>query len=49
MMLKPEKVAKEIIDAINHHHHIRVIDWKYRILTALWRRIPRWLWRKIRL
>ena len=49
MMLKPEKVAKEIIDAINHHHHIRVIDWKYRLLTALWRRIPRWLWRRIRL
>lgn len=49
MMLKPEKVAKEIIDAINHHRHIRVIDWKYRLLTALWRRIPRWLWRRIRL
>ena len=49
MMLKPEKVAKEIIDAINHHHHIRVIDWKYRLLTAFWRRIPRWLWRRLRL
>lgn len=49
MMLKPEKVAKEIISSINHHRHIRVIDWKYRLLTAFWRRIPRCLWRRIRL
>ena len=49
MMLKPEKVAKEIITAINHRQHIRVIDWKYRLLTAFWRRIPRCLWRRIRL
>ena len=49
MMLKPQKVAKEIIEAINHKQHVRVIDWKYRILTAVWRRIPRWIWRKIKL
>ena len=49
MMLRPERVAKEILDAINHHRHIRVIDWKYRILTAIWRRIPRCLWRQMRL
>ena len=49
MMLKPEKVAKEIIYAIDHHRHIQVIDWKYRLLTSLWRRIPRWVWRRIRL
>ena len=49
MMLKPEKVAKEIITAINHRQHIRVIDWKYRLLTAFWRRIPRCLWRHMRL
>ena len=49
MMLKPEKVAKEIISSINHHRHIRVIDWKYRLLTAFWRRIPRCLWRRIKL
>lgn len=49
MMLKPERVAKEIVWAINHHKHIRVIDWKYRILTAVWRRIPRWIWRRMKL
>ena len=49
MMLRPEKVAKEIVWAVNHHKHIRVIDWKYRILTAVWRRIPRWIWRRMKL
>lgn len=45
MMLRPEKVAREILFAINHRQHIRVIDWRYRILTAVWRRIPRCIWR----
>ncbi len=49
MMLKPEKVAEEIVDAINHRKHVRIIDWKYQILTALWRRIPKVLWRYMRL
>ncbi|MBQ3313002.1 MAG: SDR family NAD(P)-dependent oxidoreductase [Prevotella sp.] len=49
MMLKPQVVAREIVSAIEHHKHIRVIDWKYRILTAVWRRIPRCIWRRIKL
>ena len=49
MMLKPDKVSKEILCAINHKEHIRVIDWRYRILTALWRGIPRFVWRRLKL
>ena len=49
MMLRPENVAKEIVYAINKRKHIRVIDWRYRIFTAVWRRIPRSIWRRIRL
>ena len=49
MLLKPQKVAQEIVYAINHRQHIRVIDWRYRMLTALWRRIPRCVWRIIKL
>jgi NADP-dependent 3-hydroxy acid dehydrogenase YdfG len=49
MMLKPQAVAREIVYAIEHRQHIRVIDWKYRLLTALWRRIPRFIWRRIKL
>ena len=49
MMLKPENVAKEIVLAINRKQHVRIIDWKYRILTALWRRIPKCIWRYLKL
>ena len=49
MMLKPEKVARQIVKAINNKRHIQVIDWRYTILTALWHRLPRPLWRHLKL
>ena len=49
MMLKPEKVAREIVCAINAKKHIRVIDGRYRLLTACWRMIPNCIWRRIKL
>ena len=49
MMLEPEKVAREIVCAINAKKHIRVIDWRYRLLTACWRMIPNCIWRRIKL
>ena len=49
MLLRPEAVAREMTQAIAHRRHIRVIDWRWRILTAFWRRIPRFIWRKIKL
>ena len=49
MMLKPEKVARQIVSAIHSHRHIKVIDWRYAVLTALWRRLPRSLWRHLKL
>ena len=49
MMLKPEAVAKDIVKAIHARKHVRIIDWRYRILTAFWQLIPRWIWRRIKL
>ena len=49
MMLKPEKVARQIVRAVNNKRHVKVIDWRYAILTALWRRLPRSLWRHLKL
>ena len=49
MMLKPENVARQIVRAINNKRHVKVIDWRYAILTALWRRLPRPLWRHLKL
>lgn len=49
MMLKPDKVARQIVKAIHNKRHVVVIDWKYAILTALWRRLPRVLWRHLKI
>ena len=49
MMLKPDKVARQIVRAIHNKRHVVVIDWKYVILTALWRRLPRPLWRHLKI
>lgn len=49
MLLKKEAVAKEIVRAIHRKEHVRVIDWRWRIVTAFWRRIPKWVWRRMKL
>lgn len=49
MMLRPENVACQIVHAIDAHRHVKVIDWRYALLTALWRRVPRFIWRKLKL
>lgn len=47
LMLRKEAVAREMVSAIHRQEHIRVIDWRWRIITAFWRRIPRWIWRRL--
>lgn len=47
MLLNPQNVAKEIVRSIYGHRHVRVIDWRYRILTAMWGVLPDWLWRRL--
>lgn len=49
MLMRPDKVARDIVKSIYHHRHIRVIDWRYRILTFFWRLVPNWLWRRLKL
>ena len=49
MMLRPQQVAKEMVEAIERRRHVRVIDWRWRIITALWHLIPRSIWRKLSL
>lgn len=49
MLMRPEKVAREIVRSINKKRSVRIIDWRYRILTAFWHLIPRCLWRIIKL
>lgn len=49
MLMRPEAVAHDIVQSIKCHRHVRIIDWRYRLLTAFWRIIPRWLWRHFKL
>ena len=49
MLMKPEQVAKDIVAAVKSGKHIAVIDWRYHLLTMFWRRIPRWIWRRMKL
>lgn len=47
MLMDSRRVAADIVRAIAAGRHVCVIDWRWRILTALWRRLPRWLWRRL--
>lgn len=47
MLMDVKSVARDLVKAVYAHRHVRVIDWRYRILVAIWRMIPKWLWRKM--
>lgn len=47
MQLAPERVARSIVRGIARDRSIITIDWRYRLLVAAWRMIPRWLWVKM--
>ena len=49
MLMHPESVARDIVRSVYQHRHVRVIDYRYRILTFFWRLIPRWIWRRLKL
>lgn len=45
MLMDPKRVARRIVRAIYRGRHVQVIDWRYRILTAVWSLVPNWIWR----
>lgn len=47
MLLKPQRVARLIVKALKRRKRVAVIDWRYRILVALWRLIPRFIWERL--
>jgi len=49
MLMRPEEVARDIVRSISLRRHVRVIDWRYRILTFFWRLLPGWLWRRLKI
>lgn len=49
MPMSAQKVAKLIVKAIYKKRHKVVIDWRWRLLTNMWRCIPNVVWRKLNL
>ena len=47
MLMETERAAQEIVSAVLSKKHVHVLDWRYRLLTPLWRLVPRWLWRRL--
>lgn len=47
LLMDPKKVARGIVTSLYKGRHVRVIDWRYRVLTFLWRLLPACLWRRL--
>ncbi len=47
MEMDVEYASRLIIKAIKRKRRVAIIDWRYRLLVALWRAIPEWLWERI--
>lgn len=48
MQLDVKTVARHIVDGVLKGKEIVTVDWKYRLLVACWRLIPRWVWVRMR-
>lgn len=49
MLMSSTAVARQIVHAVNRRRHVRVIDWRYRVLVFFWRLIPNVVWRQLAL
>ena len=49
VQLDPHQVALSIAKGIRRNQSIITIDWRYRILVAVWRMIPRWVWVRMKI
>lgn len=48
LQLSAEYVAADIVSAMERGKKVVTIDWRYRLLVAAWRMIPRWAWIRLR-
>lgn len=47
MMMSREQAARHILRGIVRRRRIITFDWRYRLIVALWRLIPLWLWERL--
>ena len=48
LQLSAESVARRAVEAVERGREVVTIDWRYRLLVAVWSLIPRWLWVRLR-
>lgn len=48
MLMEAGKVAEDIVKAIKKKKAVVVIDWRWWLITWVWRVIPNWVWRRMR-
>ena len=47
MLMRPERVAHHIVNALERRKRVAVIDARYRLLVFFWRLIPRAMWKRM--
>lgn len=49
LQLDPDKVARNIVRRMLSGESIITVDWRYRLLVALWRLVPRCVWIRMKI
>ena len=49
LQLDPDNVARNIVRRMLSGESIITVDWRYRLLVALWRLVPRWVWIRMKI
>lgn len=49
MLMDVDGTARRVVAAVKRRREVAVIDWRWRIVTALWRLIPHCVWRRLRI
>lgn len=49
MLMDVDDTARRVVAAVKRRREVAVIDWRWRIVTALWRLIPHRIWRRLRI
>ena len=47
MLMRPERVAAQIVKALERGRRRTVIDRRYALMVFGWRLIPEWLWERL--
>ena len=47
ILLDKKSVAADILKSIQKHRHVRIIDWRWRLITRVWRLVPNFIWRRL--